>query len=116
LTDAILAVSKAMPQLSGFINQFDTIVVKQGINVITDTEGNLSMEVPSAMSDAVAKEVSLRINILDRLINTQGSEIKDLLEKGLGLQNKINMVDPSYKSEIFNQITEFKKLNSSYNH
>ena len=116
LTDIILSVSKAMPQLSSFINQFDTIVVKEGINVISDAEGNMSIDVPSSMSDAVVKEVSLRINILDRLINTQGSDIMDLLTKGLGLQDKINMVDPSYKSEIFNQITEFKKLNSSYNH
>lgn len=116
LSDIILSISKAMPQLSGFINQFDTMVLKQGINVITDSEGNLSIEVPSAMSDAVANQVSLRINILDRLINTQLSEIKDLLNKGLELQKNISMVDPSYKSEILNQITEFKKLSSSYNH
>ena len=105
-----------MPRLAGFINQFDTTVVQQSINVISDSEGNMSIEVPSAMSEAVAGEVKLRIQTLDRLINTQGSTIKDLLNKGLGLQNKINMLDPSYKSEIFKQVTEFNKLNSLFKH
>jgi NADH-ubiquinone oxidoreductase chain 3 len=116
LTDIVLSVSRSMPQLSDFINQFNTVVSKENINVVSDVQGNLSIEVPASMSDAVADQVSLRINIIDRLINTKGSEINDLLQKGLGLQNKINMVNPSYKSEIFNLITEFKKLNSAYNH
>ena len=116
LTSIIFAVSEAMPRLAGFINQFDTTVVQQSINVISDSEGNMSIEVPSAMSEAVADEVKLRIQTLDRLINTQGSTIKDLLNKGLGLQNKINMLDPSYKSEIFKQVTEFNKLNSLFKH
>jgi NADH-ubiquinone oxidoreductase chain 3 len=116
LTSIIFAISEAMPRLAGFINQFDTTVVQQSINVITDSEGNMSVEVPSAMSEAAGKEVTLRIQTLDRIINTQGSTIQDLLQKGLGLQNKINMLDPSYKSEIFKQITEFNKLNSLYKH
>jgi hypothetical protein len=105
-----------MPRLAGFINQFDTTVAQQSINVISDSEGNLSIDVPSAMSDAAAKEVTLRIQTLDRRMNIQGSFIKDLLHKGLGLQNKINMLDPSYKSEIFKQITELNKLNSLFKH
>jgi NADH-ubiquinone oxidoreductase chain 3 len=116
LTSIILAISEAMPKFAGFINQFDTTVAQQGINVISDSKGNLSIDVPAAMSDAAAEQVKLRIGILDSLISTQGSTIKDLLHNGLGLQNKINMVDPSYRSEIFNQITEFDRLKSSYNH
>jgi hypothetical protein len=105
-----------MPQLAGFINQFDTMVVQQNINVITDVEGNLSIQVPFGMSDAVAQKAKIKVEILDRLINTRASDIKDLLHKGLALHKEITTVDPSYKSEIMNQITEFKKLNSSYKH
>lgn len=116
LSNIILTIGSHMSELATFIHKFDTTVVQQGINVITDTEGALSIEVPSTMSDELAKKVSTRINIIDRLINTRQSDISDLIQKGLALQNKINTMGCSYKSEIFNQITEFEKLKSSYKH
>ena len=116
LSTIILSIGSHMSEFSTFINKFDTTVVQEGINVMTDSEGNLSIEVPSTMSDDVAKKVTTKIEIIDRLINTRESDISDLIKKGLALQNKISTVDPSYKSEIFNQITEFEKLKSSYKH
>ena len=116
LSTIILSIASHMSELANFIHKFDTTVVKEGINVITDTEGGLSIEVPSTMSDELAQKVGARINIIDRLISTRQSDISDLIQKGLTLQNKISTVDPSYKSEIFNQIAEFEKLKSSYKH
>jgi hypothetical protein len=43
------------------------------------------------MSDDVAQKVSTRINIIDSLITTRQSDISDLIQKGLALQNKINL-------------------------
>lgn len=116
LSNIVLTIGSYMPQLAAFINQFDTTVAQQGVNVITDIQGNMSLDVPASMSDAVAQNVQNKINIMDRLINTRGSQIMELLEKGVGLEHKINMVDPSYRSGILNQATEFNKLHSSYKH
>lgn len=116
LTSIILTIGSHMSELTTFINKFDTTVIENGINVITDSKGNLSIDVPSTMSEDVANKVATRINIIDSLITKRQSDIGDLIQKGLALQNKINLVDPSYKSEILNQITEFEKLKSSYKH
>jgi hypothetical protein len=45
-----------LPQLSNFINQFNTTVNQTGISVVTYSEGNLSIDVPQNMSDIVAKK------------------------------------------------------------
>lgn len=105
-----------MSELATFIHKFDTTVVQNDINVISDSQGNLSIDTPLTVSDDEAQKMSTRIGIIDRLITTRQSDISDLIQKGLALQNKINLVDPSYKSEILNQITEFEKLKNSYKH
>ena len=116
LSAIILSIGSHMSEFATFINKFDSTVVQNSINVISDSQGNLSIEVPSTMSDDTAQKVTTRIQIIDRLIATRQSDISDLIQKGLALQNKINLVDSSYKSEILNQITEFEKLKSSYQH
>lgn len=116
LSAIIVSIGSHMAELTTFIHKFDTTVVENGINVITDTSGNLSIDAPSSMTDEVANKVATKINVIDSLINKRQSDVSDLIKKGLALQDKINLVDPSYKSEIFNQITEFEKLKSSYKH
>lgn len=116
LTSIILSISALMPQLSSFIGQFDTTVAQTGISVITDSMGNMSIDVPDSMSEAEASRVNMRIGIIDRLITTQGQAINDLLHKGLALENKIKLADPFHKSEILDKVTEFKRINSYYKH
>jgi NADH-ubiquinone oxidoreductase chain 3 len=116
LSNIILSIGSHMSELATFIHKFDTTVVENAINVISDSEGNLSIDAPSTMSDDIAQKVGTRINIIDSLITKRKSDISDLIQKGLALQNKINLLDSSYKSEILNQITEFEKLKSSYKH
>lgn len=116
LSTIILSIGSHMSELTTFIHRFETTVVETGINVISDSEGNLSLDVPGTMAEDVAKRLSTRINIIDSLITKRQSDISDLIQKGLSLQNKINLVDPSYKSGILNQITEFEKLRNSYKH
>ncbi len=116
LLSVIMSIGSHMSELTTFIQKFDNTVVENGINVITDSSGNLSIDAPSTMSDDIAKKVATRINIIDSLIIKRQSDISDLIQKGLAIQNKITLVDPSYKSEILNQITEFEKLKNSYKH
>lgn len=112
----IITIGSHMSELTTFIPKLDTTVVENGINVITDSHGNLSIDAPSTMSDDMAQKVATSINIMDSLISKRPSDISDLIQKGLAIQNKISLVDPSYKSEILNQITEFEKLKNSYKH
>ena len=74
------------------------------------------MDVPATMSKEVESQVKLKINIIDTLISKRQSDISELIDKGLSLQKKINSVDPSFKSEILNKISEFDKLKALYKH
>lgn len=116
LTGIILTIGSHLSELTTFINKFDNTVVENGINVVTDGSGTLSIDAPSTMSDEIANKVATRISVIDSLISKRQSDTSDLIQKGLALQNKINSVDPSYKSEIVNQIKEFEKLRNSYRH
>ena len=116
MADIVLSLSGFLAELSSYINKFDNTVIESGINVITDSEGNISIDVPDNMTKDVEKKVATKINIIDSLITKRQSDISELIDKGLSLKNKINSVDPFYKSEILSKISEFEKLKSLYKH
>jgi hypothetical protein len=116
LINIISEVNALLPQLSGFISQFNNIVAETNINVITDSSGDMSIDVPNTMSDVDADNISKRIGIVDRLINSQGSKISHLLEKGLSIEEKLRVDDPNYSSQLMDKVKELKRLNASYKH
>jgi len=116
ICDIVSEVNRLLPQLSDFIGQFNNIVTQTGVNVITDRAGNMSIDVPHDMSDALANNISTRIGIVDRLIMTHGTSINDLFQKGLGIEQELKSNNPNYTSQLTNQIAQFKNLNSSYRH
>lgn len=116
LTEVTLKINELLPQLSDFIGQFNNIILANNINVITDVNGNMSLDVPSTMSDTDAEKISKRISIIDRLITTRGQEINDLLQKGLGLEAKFKKDNVNYTSQILDKVNEFNRLNASYKH
>jgi hypothetical protein len=115
LLEIVSEVSKLLPQLSSFISQFDDTVIKSGVNVITDTAGSMSIDVPNSMPDIEANKVSTRLGIIDRLINTRGQEINLLLQKGLQL-SKVKSENAEHVSQLHDQIKEFRRLNELYKH
>ncbi|MCW5971714.1 MAG: hypothetical protein KIT57_24710 [Blastocatellales bacterium] len=116
LTEITIKVSELLPQLSGFINQFNEVVITTNVNVVTDAVGNMSLDVPVTMSELEVERITKRIGILDRLITTRGQEINELLQKGINIETKLKAENPKYTSQILDQINEFKRLNASYNH
>jgi len=116
LDNIILEVNRMLPQLVGFIEQFNNIVSQHGINVVTDAQGNMSMDVPASMSETSYMNISNRLGIVDRLINNQGTSINDLIQKGLSIEQEIKQSDHNYTSQLSDQIEKFKKLNASYKH
>lgn len=116
LTEITMKINELLPQLSDFIDQFNSIVLSTKINVITDTSGNMSMDVPNSMPDNEAEMISKRIGIIDRLITTRGQEVNNLLLKGLEIESKLKEQNPNYTSQILDKVNELKRLNDSYRH
>jgi hypothetical protein len=116
ISSIVTEVNALLPQLAGFIDQFNNIVTQSSLNVITDSVGNMSIDVPHSMSDIEAQNISKRISVIDRLITTHGNSINDLFQKGLSLESKLKANNPNYVSELSDQLAQFKKLNASYKH
>lgn len=116
LSEIVNSISLLLPQLSAFIDQFHTTVSQNGINVFSDAYGNMSIDVPSTMSDAEGQRLSERINVIDRVINARSQEIDTLVDKGLEIENKIKVSNPNFNSQILSKVNELKRLNDSYKH
>ncbi len=116
ITNIVTEVGTLLPQLGDFINQFHNVVSESGINVITDSTGNMSIDVPKNMPDSEVNKITTRVGIIDRLITTRGQEINELLQKGLSIEDKLKKENPNYVSQLSDKIEEFKKLNASYKH
>jgi hypothetical protein len=116
VTEISSKINELLPQITDFINQFNTIINTNSISVITDTAGNMEIEGPANMSDADLNKIGKRIGIIDRLITTRGEQISDLIHKGLSLEANLKKEDVNYTSQLVEKINEFKKLSSSYKH
>ena len=112
----ITEINRLLPQLEVFITQFKTLVLDTGINVVSDAQGNLSMDAPSSMTVSDANKISARVGVIDRLITQNGTSINELFNKGLNIENSLKIKDPSYTSQLTSEIAKFKALNGSYNH
>jgi hypothetical protein len=116
LAEVSLQIDKLLPQLSDFIGQFNNLVLTTNINVITDSSGNMSIDVPTYIGDSEADQISKRVNIIDRIIKTRAHEINGLVEKGLDIETRIKEQNSRYTSQILHQVNEFNRLNASYRH
>lgn len=112
----VTQIDSLLPQFSDFINQFNNLVIQSGINVVTDSVGNISIDVPRGMPDREATQLSTRIGVIDRLITARGQELNDLFEKGMHLESDLKSKNPKYVSQLTQKIAEFERLNRSYEH
>jgi hypothetical protein len=111
-TEIISQLEPLLPQFASFIDQFNTLIIQKSLNVMSDSYGNMVIDVPNQMSNEEAHNISKRINILDRLINTHHTSIKDLFEKGFNIEKKSE--NSNYITELVNKKAEFNKLKNSY--
>lgn len=116
LTEILTEINTLLPQLANFVNQFHSTVNQSGIVVVTDTMGNMSIDVPNTMSELETNNISTRIGIIDRLITTRGQQLNELFQKGTLLESNLKIENPNYVSQLTEKIEEFKNLNSSYKH
>ena len=116
MSSIINELSSLLPQLSGFISQFNEVINNTGINVVSDSAGNLSIDVPKSMSDIEASNLSKRIGIIDRLIATRSQEIHDLVQEGLKMEKSFHLTNPNYTSQLSEKLAEFNRLKGLYKH
>ena len=116
ISEILGGINTLLPQLTEFINQFHDFVAERGINVITDSSGNMSIDVKVNVSDAEAEYISKKIGVLDRLINTRGEQLSELFKKGLQAEKGMAVQNPGYTSQLTDKLAEFNKLNLKYKH
>lgn len=102
-----------IPQFSRFIS--DILEVQSKYNVtIVDQLGNLSLDVPENMSEAMQEEVVKKVRVLDSICLQRSMDIDAELEKGKAIENLIKQKNPNYSSKISGQIAEFARLRGAF--
>jgi hypothetical protein len=116
LNAIVTEINRILPQLSNFIEQFNTTASQNNVTVMTDVNGNMSMDVPLSMPEVTYKKISLRLGIIDSLITDRGNCINGLFQEGLKIEKGFIKADSNYTSKLIEQISKFEALNSSYKH
>ena len=105
-----------LPEMEGFLKSFDTTMLQNNINIITDADSNMYMDIPRDMPEEKVQNVKKRLEIIDRLIGTKAEEAEKLLKKGSDLESALKKENPNQKSMILDRLEKYNKLKSSYKH
>jgi len=112
----VTELGKLLPQLQGFIGNWNDTITQYGINVITDGSNDLAIDVPSSMKEADANLCAKKIKVLDSLIHDRLDTIKDLFQKGYKIELEIKSSNSKYVSVLTEKSLILKELNNSYKH
>ncbi|AFM82509.1 cytochrome oxidase subunit I (mitochondrion) [Aspergillus oryzae 100-8] len=116
ILEIVTELARLLPQLADFINQFNNQIITHDINVVTDAQGNLSIQVPDGISKAQAKLISARVNLLDNLIHTHLDKTENLLHLGISVEEDLFDIDPNYETKLTDHVSQFNRLKNSYKH
>ena len=105
-----------IPQFASFIDQFNTLIIENNVNVISDSSGYLGMDAPHGMPKTEYNKISVRLNVIDGVIDSHNTSIKSFFEKGFIIENKLRADDPNYISELVNRKANYLRLKNSYKH
>jgi hypothetical protein len=114
LVEIISNIDSTLPLLSKFIDNFNTVVANNDINVITEVNGDMSIDVPLDMPKEKRYEISKKLGIIDRLVNTKGTELRTLFEQAVVEQDKLKALNSKDIPQISKQMQIFLDLNKSY--
>ena len=108
--------NRLLAQLEGFINRFNSFVLTNNINVITDTQGNMEIEVSNGVDDNQASLYSNTIHTLDNLIRNHINTIEQLVTRGNQIENNILNIDNSYNRQFYYINIRLHNLKANYSH
>lgn len=116
LHNIIQELDRLFPQLNEFINRFKEFVNETQINVITDAQGVLSIEVLEGLNDSLAQVYANKIQVIDNLIHNHIHKIEELLRTASEIEAKILESDQNYISQLAKYLAKLKELSNSYGH
>jgi len=103
LIGIVSEINALLPQFSGFIDEFNKVLITNNINVVFDAQHHVTLDVPKTMSTPNASYFSQRIGIIDNLILTRCGEIESLIEQGYNIENQLKKNDSNYSSLILDK-------------
>jgi len=106
----VTELGKLLPQLQGFIGNWNDTITQYGINVITDGSNDLAIDVPSSMKEADANLCAKKIKVLDSLIHDRLDTIKDLFQKGYKIELEIKSSNSKYVSVLTEKKFDTKRI------
>ena len=116
LANTLSEIDRLMSQIAGFTSQFHHFLNDNSINVITDAQGQLDIDVPNDISDELAEQHANRINVYDRLINTNINSVENRLERVSELEEQIREIDSNYVSQLPEYSDRLSRLIRLYGH
>ena len=111
LSNIIEESNRLLSQLDNFINRFNSFILDSNINIITDTSGNMSMDIPNNLDDSTVAAHTNRVHTLDNLIRNHVNRLEQFIIRGNNLENDILYIDSSYNTQfqyINNRLTYLK--------
>ena len=103
-------------QLNLFISQFHNFINQSNINVITDAQGQLSIDVLDTVDDSTSEQYANRINVFDRLVRNHMESAETMLDRMSDLEGQISGLDPNYVSRVQNYRNTLNVLIRYYGH
>lgn len=117
LSSVMLELARLLPQLQEFVNNLNETIVSNNVNLITESTGELTMEVPSNMSDKDIDVCRRKVGIIDRLIHDRTDHISSLFKKGHDIEMEIKKFNPNYVSDdLIEKSKILKEIKNSYKH
>jgi hypothetical protein len=116
LPNIVSNIDTCISQLSLFISQFNDLIIQNNINVVSDTTGNISIDVPSTMSEDLQSKLAKKVGIIDRLISDRSNTLDELFKQGFDIENSLKKTDPKYSSVIMEKANAFNQLKNTYKH
>ena len=116
LQKVILELDRLFPQLNDFINKFKDFVNETQINVITDAQGGLSIDVLEGLDDSIVQVYATKVKVLDSLIHNHIHKIEELLKTASGIEDKLLESNLDYISQLGSYLENLKRLINSYGH
>jgi len=113
LNTVIANLNHYIPQFSKFISDIHAVQVNYNVTLV-DQLGNLSVDVPVNMSEAMEEEVVKKVRVLDSLCSQRSMDIETELAKGRSIENLIKLQNPNYTSNIAGQVAEFARLRGAF--
>lgn len=118
LRDSNKEVDNLNQSLRGYIKKLDELKKQHDIRYSLDSSGALSIDVPAAMSDDQAADLSRRVGVIDRLYNTQLETFKSVSSSALAKTEdfkKSSGSDPYTRNFLESQLIYNRFLKDTFN-